>query len=154
MIPDFFHILIIAASPIVELRGAIPVAITMYDFSPLAAFCLALIGNIIPPLVLIPCLGFVDKFFQERSEYWRRFFGTLLRRTRDNHEKKFELLKEFALVILVAIPLPLTGAWSASLAAYVFGIPFRKAIPLIFLGLIIAGAIVLGATVGVTTFFS
>ena len=62
-------------------------------------------------------------------------------------------MKEFALVVLVAIPLPLTGAWTASLAAYIFGIPYKKAIPLIFLGLVIAGVIVTLVTVGVVDVF-
>ena len=46
------------------------------------------------------------------------------------------------MVVLVAIPLPMTGAWTGSLAAWVFHIPPRSAIPLISLGVLIAGVIV------------
>ena len=54
----------------------------------------------------------------------------------------FELFRDFALVLFVAIPLPFTGAWTAMVAAFVFGIPFRLAFPLILFGVIIAGVIV------------
>ena len=63
-------------------------------------------------------------------------------------------MKEFILVLFVAIPLPMTGVWTASLVAYVFGIPFRKAIPLIFVGVVIAGVIVVLTTMGIITLFS
>jgi len=151
---EIFQVLIISMSPIVELRGAIPFAVAVYGFAPWTAFFLAVAGNIVPPLLLIPFIGRVDAFFSLKSELWRRHFTKILEKTRNNHSKKFEILKEFALVILVAIPLPFTGAWTASLAAYVFGIPFRKAIPLILIGLIIAGVIVTLATLGFIAIFS
>jgi len=153
MFLETLNILIISFLPIVELRGAIPFAILVYDFSPWTAYLLAVIGNIVPPLLLIPFIGRVDAFLSERSGLWRRAFTHFLDKTRDNHSKKFKRLKEFTLVVLVAVPLPITGAWTASLVAYIFGIPFRKAIPLIFLGLLISGAIVLTATLGLITLF-
>jgi uncharacterized membrane protein len=147
---EVLKILFISMVPIIELRGAIPIAIAVYGFSWFLALSLAVIGNMIPPLFLIPLLGRVDTILSKYSALWRRVFAHFLNRTRDNHSKKFELLKEFALIILVAIPLPLTGAWTASLAAYIFGIPFKKAIPLIFVGLVIAGIIVTLATLGIS----
>jgi len=135
-------------SPIVELRGSIPLAIGIYHMPIWFAFSVAVIGNITPPLFLIPFIGRIDNVLSKRSQIWNKIFTHFVNRTRNNHEKKFEILKEFGLIILVAIPLPLTGAWTASLAAYIFGIPFRKAVPLIFVGIIIAGILVTLATVG------
>ena len=112
-----------------------------------------MIGNIIPAFILIPFIGRASVFLSEKSDLWKSFFSYFLARTRNNHAKKFELLKEFALVVLVAIPLPLTGVWTASLVAYIFDIPSRKAIPLIFIGVIIAGMIVTLATLGLITIF-
>lgn len=140
--------------PIVELRGAIPFAMTAYGFSAWAAFSVAVVGNIIPAFFLVPLIGRVDAFLSEKSGLWKKVFSHFLERTRNNHEKKIEIFKEFALVVLVAIPLPLTGVWTASLVAYVFGIPPRKAIPLIFAGVVIAGAIVVLTTMGFISFFS
>ena len=139
--------------PVVELRGAIPFAMATYGFSAWEALSVAVIGNIIPALILVPFIGRAGAFLSEKSELWKSFFSYFLARTRNNHAKKFELLKEFALVVLVAIPLPVTGVWTASLVAYVFGIPSRKAIPLIFIGVVIAGAVVTLATLGFITVF-
>jgi len=147
------YTLILSASPLLELRGAIPLGIVVYSLPIWLVLILALVGNIIPPLFLIPIIGKLEGFLENHFPFWQRVFAKILKRTRDNHEKKFEYLKEFALVVLVAIPFPLTGAWSASLAAYIFGIPYKKAIPLIFLGLVIASVIVTLVTIGVVDVF-
>ena len=68
------------------------------------------------------------------------------------HSKKFETFEEIALVTFVAIPLPGTGAWSGALVAFVFGIPPKKSIPLIFLGVAIAGIAVSLITLGIKFF--
>ena len=145
---EIIHVFIISMLPVVELREAIPFGMTVYGVSGLTAFLVAIVGNIIPAFFLVPLVGRVGAFLAEKSELWKKIFFHFLNKTRDNHEKKFELMKEFALLVLVAIPLPFTGVWTASLAAYVFGIPFRKAIPLMFVGVVIAGAIVTLATAG------
>src|SRR3989344_321815 len=103
--------------PVVELRGAIPIAMATYGFSAWEALSVAVIGNIIPAFILVPFIGRTGVFLSEKSELWKSFFSYFLVRTRNNHEKKFEIFKEFALVVLVAIPLPLTGVWTASLVA-------------------------------------
>ncbi|MBI2674092.1 MAG: small multi-drug export protein [Candidatus Zambryskibacteria bacterium] len=140
--------------PVVELRGAIPVAMTVYGFSAWMAFFVAVIGNMVPAFFLVPLIGAIGDFLSEKSDLFRKTFSSFLSRTRNNHEQKFARLKEFTLVVLVAIPLPFTGVWTASLVAYVFGIPFRKAVPLIFLGVVIAGVIVVLTTMGIITLFS
>src|SRR3989344_892829 len=147
-LPDFLTIILVGAFPVVELRGAILLAFAGYGFSAQAAFGLAVLGNALVPLVAIPLLATASTRLSERFPVAKRFFAWLFSRTRRNHEKSFEKWKELALVIFVAIPLPLTGAWTASLLAYVFGIPLKKAFSLIAVGAIIAGAIVTAATVG------
>lgn len=154
MFVETIHVLIVSMLPVVELRGAIPFAMTVYDFSAWTAFLVAVVGNIIPALILVPFIGRVGNFLSEKSDLWQRVFSNFLTKTRDNHEKKFEILKEFALVVLVAVPLPFTGVWTGSLVAYIFGIPFRKAIPLMFVGVVIAGAIVTLTTMGLIILFS
>jgi len=151
---EIIHVLVISMLPVIELRGAIPFAMTTYDFSAWTAFSVAVVGNIIPAFILVPLIGRIGAFLSGKSDLWEKVFSRFLERTRNNHEKKFEIFKEFALVVLVAVPLPMTGVWTASLVAYVFGIPSRKAIPLIFTGVVIAGATVVLTTVGVISFFS
>ena len=78
-----------------------------------------------------------------------RFFDWLFERTRRKHSKRFETYQELALLFFVAIPLPITGAWSGSVAAFVFGIPAKKAIPFIIMGVLVSGVIVSLITQGI-----
>ena len=57
------------------------------------------------------------------------------------------------MVIFVAIPLPITGAWTGSVAAFLFGIPFKRALGLIFIGVLISGLIVTFLTLGIIKIF-
>ena len=139
-------------SPILELRGSLPIALGVYNLPIWSAFLFSIIGNLIPVFFLLWFLESVSKFLSRHFYFFERFFTWLFEKTRKKHTKKFERWEEFALIILVAIPLPFTGAWTGSLCAFVFGIPFKKALPLIALGVIIAGLIVTSVTLGVINF--
>jgi len=140
-------IFLVAASPVVELRGAIPVALGVYGLPLWQAFLLSIAGNMVPVL-LLPLLGVVSYELSRRFSFFKRFFTWLFERTQRKHKKKFERFYDFALIVFVAIPLPFTGAWTAMLAAFVFGIPFKRAFPLILFGVIIAAVIVSTLTLG------
>ena len=148
MTPEFITLLI-SMLPISELRGAIPVAIGVYNMSATTAFFWAVLGNIIPVIFILWFLKAVSNFLSHRIYWFNRFFTWLFERTRQKHSNKFEHWRDLALVILVAIPLPFTGAWTGALAAFVFGVPVKKAFPLIVLGVLIAGIIVTCVTVGI-----
>lgn len=138
-----------AAAPISELRGAIPLALGVYHLPIATTLVLAITGNMFPVFFILWFLDPVQLWLSQNFKIFDRLFSWLFNWTRKRHAKKFEVYKELALVILVAIPLPMTGAWTGSLAAFVFGIPYKKALPLIFLGVLIAGAIVTLASIGV-----
>ncbi|MCK4525039.1 MAG: small multi-drug export protein [Candidatus Andersenbacteria bacterium] len=140
---------IISMLPISELRGAIPVAIGVYHLNPIEAYFLAVIGNIIPVVFILKYLEPVSEYLMAKSKFSNKFFTYLFEHTRRKHNGKFEKWGALALITFVAIPLPVTGGWSGALAAFVFGIPFKKALPLIFLGVMIAGVIVTGLSLGV-----
>jgi uncharacterized membrane protein len=133
---------LIAMSPIIELRGAIPIALKVYNLPIWSAYLFSVLGNLIPVIFLLLLLDITQQFLSKHFYFFNRFFVWLFEKTRRNHQRKFEHWKEFALVVLVAVPLPLTGAWTGSLCAFVFGIPFKKAFPLIAAGVIIAGALI------------
>lgn len=138
-------VLIFSALPISELRGGIPLALS-FGFSAAKAFWLAVLGNsviVIPTLLL---LDSVSKFLM-RWNLWNRFFNWLFTRTR-KHSDAVEKYGAIGLAIFVAIPLPMTGAWSGCIAAYLFGIKFRHALPSIFFGVVGAGVIVLLTCMG------
>jgi uncharacterized membrane protein len=143
-----FFVALLAASPVVELRGAIPLGLMVYKLPLWQVFILAVAGNMIPVLSL-PVFGFFARMLSARFGVLERFFAWLFKRTRKRHVRSFELFRDFALVLFVAIPLPFTGAWTATLAAFVFGVPFGRAFPLILFGVIIAGGIVSVLTLGI-----
>lgn len=146
-------ILLTSMLPIAELRLAIPLAIGVYDMPVFSAFLWAVLGNIIPIIFIILGLDLlINKLLIHRIYIFNRFFTWLFERTRRKHSKSFERWRNLALVILVAIPLPFTGAWTGALAAFVFGIPIKRAFPLIVLGVLIAGLIVTSVTIGVINF--
>jgi uncharacterized membrane protein len=150
---EYLLTLLTAAAPVAELRGSIPLALGIYGMPVATAFILSIVGNMIPVFFILWLLDPVQKFLSKNFKFMNRFFTWLFSWTRSRHAKKFERYEAFALILLVAIPLPMTGAWTGSLAAFVFGIPYKKALPLIFLGVLIAGTIVTLASTGVIKFF-
>ncbi len=142
MIPQEIIVMLIGMTPIGELRVAIPFAISFYKMPALEAFLWASLGNIIVVIFLTLLIEKLAHYAYHHSYTIHRFLTWLFERTRKKHSRKFEIFEEIALVLFVAIPLPMTGGWSGAVAAFVFGISPKKAIPLISLGIIIAGIIV------------
>lgn len=133
-------VLIIAALPILELRGALPVAINLFNFPWYYALLLAIVGNILPvPFILL----FLDTASRLLSKvaFFERILKWLFERTR-RRGKVIERYERIGLMLFVAIPLPVTGAWTGSLAAVLFGLKFKHAFLSIFVGILIAGIIV------------
>ena len=142
---------LIAMTPIGELRAAIPIALGVYHLSPLKAFFWSVLGNIIPGFFFLWFLTPLTNFLENHFSLLNRFFNWLFERTRKKHSQKFETWGALALIVFVAIPLPMTGVWSGCLAAFVFGISFKKAFPSVSLGALIAGVIVTLVSLGATT---
>jgi uncharacterized membrane protein len=84
----------------------------------------------------------------KRSKLMNRFLNWLYNRTRRKTRAKIEKYGAWALISFVAIPLPYTGAWTGALAAWLFDIPAKKAVPYIIIGILIAGIIVTAVTLG------
>lgn len=131
-----------AMTPIGEIRAAIPLGLGAYKLSIYSVFIISVIGNLIPAVAIICILGPLSQYLMRKFRFANRFFNWLFNRTRRKYSKKFEKYSGFALALFVGIPLPITGAWTGALIAFVFGIPPKKAILDIFLGIIMAGIIV------------
>lgn len=153
MVNEIVQTLIVAMFPIGELRVALPLALTKFELSLPVAFLVSVVGNMIPVVIVVYFLEPVSNFLIKHSKFFKWFFEWLFHRTRKKHSKRFETLEEIALVTFVAIPLPATGAWTGALAAFLFGIPPKKSIPLIGLGVVIAGVIVTILTLGIQALF-
>lgn len=138
-IPGEYLVVIVGALPISELRGAIPLALSL-GMPVSKAFWLSVLGNSIP---IIPALFLLEPVSNRLRKFkiWSRFFDWLFERTKKKADtvQKYEAL---GLAIFVAIPLPISGAWSGVVAASLFKIRFRYAFIAIFAGVIGAGLIV------------
>ncbi len=137
---EILKVILIAASPIIELRGAIPLAINTFDFPWQYALPLAIIGNLLPVPFILLFLEAVTRWLSKIA-LLDRFLNWLFERTR-RRGKIIERYKRIGLVLFVAIPLPVTGAWTGSLAAVLFGLKFSHAFLSILIGVCIAGVIV------------
>lgn len=131
-----------AASPVVELRGAIPMAIIGFEMPWHYALPLAIIGNLLPvPFILLFFNGAARLL--SRVAFFSRLLNWLFEYTR-RRGKIIQRYERVGLVLFVAIPLPVTGAWTGSLLAVLFGLSFRHAFLSILIGIFIAGGIVTG----------
>jgi len=151
LINDGLRIALLSALPIAELRGAIPIALTIYKMPVFSAYIFAVLGNIVPAIFLLLFLKPFSEYLRQLY-YFDIFFEWLFKRTRRNTEKKFEKYGALFLLFFVAIPLPVTGAWTGSAAAFVLGIRFWFAFPAIAGGVMIAGVIVTLASLGIINF--
>lgn len=147
-IPAEVATVLIAMVPVGELRAALPIALTAYQLPVWEAFLLAVLGNMIPVIFILWLIEPVSNFLR-RWSIFDRFFNWLFERTRKKFYNKHAKWGDVALLVFVAIPLPVTGAWTGSLAAWLFGIKPRKAFPLILAGVCIAGVIVSLLSLGI-----
>ena len=147
MTSKFFLTLLIAMAPIVELRGAIPTGLSL-GLSPAAAFIAAFIGNMLPVPIIILFVRKVFFWLRQRSPW----LAEKVERLEARAEKKAELIYKYellGLLILVAVPLPGTGAWTGALIAALLDIRLKNAFPVIAAGVFIAGIIVTCLSCGI-----
>ncbi|GBE17615.1 putative small multi-drug export protein [archaeon BMS3Abin16] len=147
-LPPRLIVFIVAMLPLSELRGAIPLAIAEYGMTTAEAYLLGVLGNLVPVVFLLYFLGPIEQRLRF-IKVFDRFFENLFHRTRRKHSERIDRYGALGLVTFVAIPLPVTGAWTGCAAAYVFGIQKRYSFPAIVLGVVIAGLIVTSLTHGV-----
>lgn len=140
-------VLLIAAIPLIEARGAVPIGVSL-GMHPIHATFLGIIGSLIPVPFLLILIKPVFELLKNTGLFYG-FIEKVIKRTLKNGEniKKYSII---GLVLFVAIPLPTTGIWSGCLAAIIFNIPFRYAFPAIAIGAIIAGMIVFILTYSLT----
>ena len=132
-------VLLASVSPISELRGGIPLGILKYDLDPLLIFCIAVIAN---ALIFFPVF-FALRLFYDKVLFRIPLFDKYLDNLRKRGKPKVEKYGFWGLFLFVAVPLPLTGAYTGTILAWLLGMDWRKAFPAIGLGVIVAGVVVL-----------
>lgn len=141
----------ISMVPVVELRLGLPYGIAQGLSYPLALTA-AILGNMVPtPFIIV----YIRRIFAWLRRHWKALDG-LICRMEQKADTKGETVRRYGLwglLILVAIPLPGTGAWTGALVAAFLNLRVREAIPTIFAGVCIAAAIMTGITFGVIHVF-
>lgn len=131
---------LVSMVPIIELRGALPIATGM-GIEWYIALPVAIIGNIIPvPFIII----FIKKIFAWMSKQ-KGFLAKVVTKMEEKAFSKKDTIDKYGpwgLWLFVAIPLPGTGAWTGALIAAMMGISLKKAFPAIATGVITAGVVV------------
>lgn len=146
MLKEAIITFLMAMVPVVELRGAIPYGV-LAGLSVHTAFIIAVIGNLVPiPFLVV----FTRKVFEWlRTKSLR--LDSFVRKMEEKADKKKDIVLKYeflGLMILVAIPLPGTGAWTGALVAAMLDMRLKRAMPAIIAGVIIAGIIVTTVTYG------
>ena len=147
VLAKYLCVLGIAALPVLELRGAIPygVANGLPYFGVLAV---SVIGNMLPvPFIIL----FVRKIFDWMKKK-SKFLAGIAEKLEKRAENKMDVIEKYemlGLFILVAIPLPGTGAWTGSLISALLGLRLKNAFPMIVLGVLTAGVIMMIISYGV-----
>ena len=149
-LPKELIVLITAASPIIEVRGSVPLGFVL-GLPPLKTFLISIVGSLIP---VIPILWFLNFLTDElrKIKIFERFFEWLFERTR-SRSKLVERYETLGLALFVSIPLPGTGVWTGCVAAYLFGLPWSNTILAVTLGTTIAAAILSAVSLGIINFF-
>ncbi len=145
---EIIKIFLTAMTPIGELRASIPLGLSVFQQHWFLVYIVSVIGNIIPPIFILLLFPRISDWLMSHSKLMNKFLTWLFERTRRKAHNKIEKYGDLALIIFVAIPLPNTGAWTGTLAAWLFGIPFKRALINIFYGVLIAGVIVTIITTG------
>ncbi len=147
-VPPELATVLLAAVPVTELRGALPVALLVYRLPVPAAVALSVAGNILPVYFLLRFIEPVSMWLARRFSLIDRFLQWLFSRTRRKLTKRVEKYSYWALAMFVSIPLPVTGAWTGALAAVLFGLPVHKSFLSIFIGLCLSASLVTLITLG------
>ncbi len=144
--PPEWATFLMAMVPVTELRASIPVSMTLFGLSWGWAFFFSFLGNLFLGAVVLfigeATITYLVSHNKRLSDFWHHY----IERIKTKNTKKFRTWGSLALILFVAIPLPMTGAFSGAVAASIFKIPYWQALKLLAVGLFIAGSIVTALT--------
>lgn len=145
-IPEELVAFVISLCPVLECRGGM-IAARLMEIPFVKAFLICYIGNMLPiPFIIL----FIRKIFDflRRFKFFSKIVEKLEAKTEKNKEKVLKY-EAWGLLLFVAIPLPGTGGWTGALMAALLDIRMKKSLPIIALGVLIAGFIMSALTYGI-----
>lgn len=144
-VPDELTVFLISLMPVLEIRGGM-IAARLLEMDFLKAFAICYVGNMLPiPFIIL----FIRKIFEflRRFKFFERIIVKLEKKTEKNKDKVMRY-EAWGLLLFVAIPLPGTGGWTGALMAALPDIRIKRSLPIIAIGVLIAGFIMSGLTYG------
>ncbi len=153
MFIKYLIVFFVSMVPLIELRGAIPIAIGM-DLDKLTSFIISILGNMVPvPFIYL----FARKVLTwgKDKKYIGPFFTWCMKKGESGGRKLESSAGRglyWALFVFVGIPLPGTGAWTGTLAASILDLDFKKTILAVMAGVLLAGIIIMMISFGVFSF--
>lgn len=144
-VPDELTVFLISLMPVLEIRGGV-IAARLLEMDFLKAFAICYVGNMLPiPFIIL----FIRKIFDflRRFKFFERIIIKLEKKTEKNKDKVMRY-EAWGLLLFVAIPLPGTGGWTGALMAALLDIRIKRSLPIIAIGVLIAGFIMSGLTYG------
>ncbi|MEE8638213.1 MAG: small multi-drug export protein [Candidatus Margulisiibacteriota bacterium] len=149
-LPNELIVFLISATPVIEVRGAVPIALLYFKLPVINTLLLCVLGSILP---VFPILWFLNTLTERlrKIKFLDKFFEWLFTRTRS----KSKIIEEFELVgltLFVAIPFPGTGVWTGCVAAYLLGLPWISTFICAIIGTTIASCIMWAASIGIINF--
>jgi uncharacterized membrane protein len=156
MFIKYLIVFLISMVPIIELRGAVPIAVKGLGLPEIPSLLLAVVGNMIPvPFIYL----FARKFlvWGKDKKVVGKFCSWCLKKGEKGGkklQKKAGRSLYFALFLFVGIPVPGTGAWTGTLAASILNLDFKKTVLATLAGVALAGSIMLAGTLGIASLFS
>lgn len=157
MLLKLLLVMLVAMLPVIELRGAIPIAASM-NLPEVLSLITAMVGNILPmPLIFVFAHGLLEKGSQSRYKSIKEFCKWIIKKghkASDKLQTKNNASIYVALFLFVGIPLPGTGAWTGTIAATFLDLDFKKTMVAIGCGTLLAGLIILCLSFGAVNFFS
>lgn len=131
-----------ACVPLLELRASIPLGHLRYGLSLWEASIISISGIMLTSALLLFILPKVVDFFEKHSPFFDKILKKIFEKTRGKHSHKMSVIGEIALILFVALPVPGSGAWSGVLIAYLFNVPYKKALFLLFIGVSISAFLI------------
>ncbi len=133
-------VVVLAWNPVGEVRLAVPVAMLHFGMGPYQAFVWALLGS----LLVAPTLWWLlprAESVARRSAVLARTLDRIYAKTRRAHSKRVERLEEMAIALIIAVPVPLSGAWTGLVVGHLFGLKRRQVAGPYYVGIVGATAL-------------
>ena len=144
--PPWIATVILSALPFTESRLTIPVAVTVWNMTPISAYLFAMLGNALPFFPVYFGFRFAKRFAETYAPWSVVWFDRALHRVQRKIGNTYERFGLLAVIAFIAVPLPGTGVWSGSLLAVLLELSWKRAMLAVMIGMLLMGGIVLVLT--------